>query len=312
MLENLGVELIKIKLPFRLNHVNCFIAEGETGWTIIDTGLHDAVAFDTWKPILEEKEITQMIITHHHPDHYGFAGTLQQITGAEVRISEVERNAALNASQKEQESSFTDNYRKYGVPTEIVNNLALNEKSFVDMVTPHPRVQQYLNEGDKVLLGHLEYEVLNAPGHSDGLVCFFNKEKSVLFSTDHILPRITPNISYLFYGETNPLDKYLQSLNEFKQLNAEIVIPSHGLPFEDANKRIEQIISHHHERLATIIDFLKVPRNAFEVCLLLFGQNLNVHDMRFAIGEAISHLEYLHQKGECSKDLIEGVYHYRV
>jgi len=56
------------------------------------------------------------------------------------------------------------------------------------------------------------YEVIFTPGHSDGLICLYNKEKNVLFSTDHILPRITPNISYWFYGEKNPLQSFQNAL----------------------------------------------------------------------------------------------------
>src|SRR5699024_7910323 len=102
---------------------------------------------------------------------------------------------------------------------------------FVPYVSPLLSVDHYFNEGDMIYLSDNVYEVIFTPGHSDGLICLYNKENNVLFSTDHILPKITPNISYWFYGKQNPLGDYEKSLQKIKKLNAEFVIPSHGKPF---------------------------------------------------------------------------------
>ncbi|MCK2005412.1 hypothetical protein MZM54_29080 [[Brevibacterium] frigoritolerans] len=45
MLNELKVTQITIPLPFRLDHVHCFMAEGEKGWTIIDAGLNNDKGF---------------------------------------------------------------------------------------------------------------------------------------------------------------------------------------------------------------------------------------------------------------------------
>src|SRR5699024_1925065 len=97
------------------------------------------------------------------------------------------------------------------------------------------------------------------PGHADGMVTFYNKEKNVLLSTDHILPKITPNISYWFHGNPDPLASYLHSLDEIKKLDADFVIPSHGKPFHGANERIEEIKSHHEDRLTETLEAIRQP-----------------------------------------------------
>src|SRR5690606_39125613 len=103
--------------------------------------------------------------------------------------------------------------------------------------------------GEYVQIGKLTFEVIFTPGHSDGLVTFFNKDNSVLFSTDHILPKITPNISYWFHGDPNPLQSYFHSLEKIERLDVNYVIPSHGKPFYGANQRIAELKAHHDERL---------------------------------------------------------------
>ncbi|PLT35373.1 MBL fold metallo-hydrolase [Bacillus sp. V5-8f] len=311
MLEQLEVSCVTIDLPFRLNHVHCFVAKGENGWTIMDAGLNNSVTDTSWKPILEKHEINHIIISHYHPDHYGYAGRLQELTGADVSMTETDKNTALVLWGKGFSDSLRKNYYKCGIPTDMADSMAGNEAGFISQVSPHPRVSNYLKNGDKILFGKYEYEVLDAPGHSNGLICLFNREKRVLFSTDHILPKITPNISYHFHGEKNPLNKFLQSLDKFKRLEAEYVIPSHGKPFTNANARINEIIDHHEERLSKLHEILRTPTTVYEACQNLFGKAFNPHEMRFAIGETIAHLEYLLKKGECEKEELQGTYIYR-
>lgn len=160
------------------------------------------------------------------------------------------------------------------------------------------------------MIGKEEYEVIFTPGHSDGLVCFYQKENKVLISTDHILPKITPNISYWFHGNNNPLRSYFLSLEKMMKLNVEYVIPSHGKPFYDANKRINELIAHHHDRLAETLYHIKEPSTVYEVCQRLFPTQLTVHEMRFAIGETLAHLEYLKYEGESVCELQDGCWYY--
>ncbi|MGJ7910062.1 MBL fold metallo-hydrolase [Neobacillus sp. LXY-1] len=309
MFTEIGVKQVTIPLPFRLNHVNCFLAEGEHGWTIMDTGLNNDVSQDIWKPIIEQHEVTDIIITHYHPDHFGYAGRLQQLTNAKVWMTEVDAQAGLTYWEPESMKNVYENYKTCGLPGSLSHELTDNEEGFNLRVKPYAKVDHYLTEGMKIGIGKYEYEVIFTPGHSDGLVTFYNKEKSLLFSTDHILPKITPNISYWFRGITNPLQAFFQSLEKIKVLDVEYVIPSHGKPFQNATKRIEEIVNHHHERLEKVMESIKKPSTIYEVNGQLF-KNLNIHETRFAVGETLAHLEYLYQGGECKKSLENGTWYY--
>lgn len=312
MLESLGIELVKHTLPFRLNHVNCFVAEGENGHLIIDSGLHDEETVTRWNEALGNKKITDIFITHHHPDHFGYAGGLQQKYDARLYMSKIDAESGFSAWSEPLLENLANNYKLCGIPQEIGDYMVNNTKSFIPLVTPYPEVNHYFEEHERFQIGKYEYEVIFTPGHSDGLVTFFNEEKKVLISTDHILPRITPNISYWFYGDPNPLQSYFDSLHKVRKLNADYVIPSHGKPFYDGNKRIDEIIAHHDERLNETIDQTNKHRTVYRICEALFDFELTVHETRFAIGETIAHLEYLRLKGEVQREEIDGVWHYEV
>ena len=310
MLTELGIEKVTIDLPFRLDHVNCFLAEGEKGYIVIDTGLNDKNARAIWNEKLDNKLVERIILTHLHPDHSGYAGVLQQQTNASVLMSETDAVALGSIWTEEALPRLVNDYKEVAVPEKLATSIVKMTEEFSPSVTPLPNVNCFLQDGERIQIGKYQYEIIFTPGHSEGLICFYNRDKNVLFSTDHILPKITPNISYWFYGEKNPLQSFENSLHKIKQLDAEVVIPSHGDPFYGANERINEIWNHHVERFAIILDSLKQPKSIFEVCEILFQRELSVYDYQFAIGETIAHLEYLREKGQCTRGLENGIWMY--
>lgn len=310
MLSEFGIEQITIPLPFRLNHVNCFIADGSNGKTVLDTGLHSEVTKNIWAPIAAKNDIKNIVITHYHPDHFGYAGSLQKLTGADVWMTKTDAEVGLTYWESSSLKRKRQDYFTCGLPRELMDQLMTDEESFTARVEPYPVVQHEVVEGMKIMFGKLEFEVMFTPGHSDGLFVLYNKENSILFSTDHILPKVSPNISYRFRGNPNPLQSFITSLEKIKKLNAQYVFPSHFKPFKNANSRIDELIDHHEERLEFTYHIVKQPATVYEVTISLF-QHLNLHQMRFAIGEALAHLEYLVANNQCRKYLSDdGTWHY--
>jgi hypothetical protein len=95
----------------------------------------------------------------------------------------------------------------------------------------------------------------------------------------------------------NPLALFLASQTPFESLPADtLVLPSHGLPFRGAAKRVAQLRAHHAARLAELADAVQnagAPSSAADVLPVLFRRPLDVQQRFFAMGEAIAHLNYL-------------------
>src|SRR5690242_10362131 len=88
-----AITQVKVPLPFPLRWVNSYLVRGSEGYTVIDPGLHTPEAEELWLAVLQERGIAfehveQIVLTHHHPDHYGMAGWFQERTGAPVLLSE--------------------------------------------------------------------------------------------------------------------------------------------------------------------------------------------------------------------------------
>ncbi len=163
------------------------------------------------------------------------------------------------------------------------------------MVSPQPQVT-LLREGP-VRLGDRVYEAIETPGHAAGHLVFYDAEAEVIFCGDHVLPQISPNVSFLPQVEENPLGAYLSSLQEIGRLPVKMAYPGHREPWQGFGARAEELVRHHHERLALMEGQLSAPLSAYEVCRATFGDRLSIHQMRFALSETIAHLILLEAEG---------------
>ena len=85
---------LRMRLPFALDHVNLWLLEDDDGWTAVDTGVLGAETEAAWEHVIAHhlggRPITQLVVTHFHPDHGGVAGWLQERTGAAFWMSRTE------------------------------------------------------------------------------------------------------------------------------------------------------------------------------------------------------------------------------
>lgn len=129
-----------------------------------------------------------------------------------------------------------------------------------------------------------------------------------------MLPKITTNVSVSpEQPSTNPLRLYLDSLDRFwPMVPGTLVLPSHGLPFSGLHARLAQLRDHHEARLAEVLDALVEPRSAADLLPTLFRRELDVHQLGFALGEALAHLHFLESEGRVARITDnDGVHRFR-
>ncbi|RTE00552.1 MBL fold metallo-hydrolase [Paenibacillus whitsoniae] len=293
---------VKVPLPFPLRWVNAYVIRGSKGYTVIDPGLHTPEAEALWTQTLQElgiawAHIEQIVLTHHHPDHYGMAGWFQARTGAPVLLSETgyAQVGLLWGEQQPMSALLLDLFARHGYPAGGMEEMTKHMHDFVSLVSPQPQVT-LLREGP-VRLGDRVYEAIETPGHAAGHLVFYDAEARVVFCGDHVLPQISPNVSFLPQVEENPLGAYLDSLAEIGKLDVAMAYPGHREPWAGFSARAAELVRHHHERLALMEGQLSAPQSAYEVCRATFGDRLSVHQMRFALSETIAHLILLEAQG---------------
>ncbi|MBD2870497.1 MBL fold metallo-hydrolase [Paenibacillus sp. IB182493] len=318
MLEEGWVQ-VKVPVPFSLKWVNSYLIPEEDGYTIVDPGLRTDEAIRVWDEVLGElglryADLSRILLTHQHPDHYGLAGYMQQRSGAPVYISR--RSHAYALRLWSENSTFAEElqrlYAEHGMPSELREAIGANLDTFKAMVSPQPEVA-YIEAGESMRLGGRRWQLIDAPGHAKGQLCFYEPERGWMLCGDQVLPRITPNVGVVPGEGGDPLDAFLRSLSELRRYDVTMAFPGHRDPFADFGGRIDELVQHHERRLDRMVELLSEQTlTAFELCETLFGSRLreNPHNLRFAMSETLAHLVYLERRGRIVPAWADGVCRY--
>jgi len=165
-----------------------------------------------------------------------------------------------------------------------------------DLVDPFTLVP--VDDGATVDLGGREARVRWTPGHTDHHAVLVDERDGILFSGDHVLPRITSNVGLYPYTRDDPLGDFLDALRRVRGLAVTRVLPAHGEPFDDLAGRVDEILAHHDARLDAVLAAVGGrERTAYAVARDLFPVLRSAHEERFALAETLAHLRYLERRG---------------
>lgn len=305
-IEEHQLSQVKITLSNPLRWVNSYVLRGDDGVTILDPGPRTDSSEQEWQAALELldigiSDIVSVVLTHHHPDHYGLAGWFQERTGAKVWMSErAHREAMLMwGPDSTMDSALPSFFGLHGMPESWLDQLPEHLNSFFPQVTPQPQVS-YIGEDLPFRMGNRIWIPVQTAGHAPGHLSFFHADTGVLLCGDAVLPQISPNVSLLPGSDAGPLALFLAGLRRLRELHVRTAYPGHRHPFTHVRERIDTLLVHHEERLTAIAGMLGAAGRltAFEVCTALFGDKLGIHQLRFAMCEALAHLAELTDRRE--------------
>ncbi len=227
----------------------------DRGVVLIDTGWDDDAA---WTSLCEGlasfgasvTDVRGILVTHLHFDHIGLARRVVDASDAWVGLHEADALVMgspdhLNADIAR--SADVDFLVGLGAsPADAEQSAATREElTMFAAVTPATR----LIRSDELLdLPGRRLRAVHTPGHTPGHVCFLDEGEKRLFSGDHLLPRITPNISVHRSWPDDALTTYLASLRMTADLDVVEVLPAHEWRFSGHAQRTEEILDHHERR----------------------------------------------------------------
>lgn len=299
--SSLDVHRIELPLPFELEVINLYLVKLHEGWLLIDCGMDTPLSFATLETGLAGigiawTDIRLILLTHMHPDHIGMSRRLKELSGATVLMHEAEA---------EHLDSLEDETRRLpylhaacalgGVPVDLQHrmdeNFAFLRKS-LHGVTP----DRLLHGGEQLPSALGPLTIIPTPGHSPGHVCLYAAERKMLFSGDHILNTITPNISW--HPGADALGDYLKSLEKIDRLDIEEILPAHGEPFSGHRKWIADTMAHHATRCEKIVEAIETgAQTAHAIVRKLWKRELEPIHHHFAVFEILAHLEHMRRRG---------------
>ncbi len=317
-----------IKLPIDAvggpAHINSYLIRGDIGYLLVDSGWNTDSSFGTMHNSLVKnglgfEDISQILVTHVHPDHYGMAGRIKKLSGATIAMHPIEkeliepRYVHMEELLHQTDRMLVDN----GLPHDEMVKLRDATVGLEQYIIPTPP-DITLRDGETVTTGEFTFRVIWTPGHSSGHICLYEPEKKILLSGDHILPKITPNISVHPQSIENPLGRYVKSLQEMRQLDAELILPGHDQPFTGLRPRIDEIIQHHEQRNRDILAVMGgQARTTYQIAQeITWGVRSRWRDLpdfhrRMAIFETLAHLEMMATDSRIDKLPGKGINYYR-
>lgn len=199
---------------------NAYLVVGTDAAVLIDTGWENELDHEARMEFLAAAggpSLSEILLTHHHPDHAGGALALRQATGAPITTHPLDR--------------------------EKVETERFGGKATVD---------GELHAGDIRDLGGLSLQVLFTPGHTSGCLSIYIPERRAIMTTDTVMQVSTTALR----PHDGNLANYLESLEYLQTIPATTMYPGHGGPIDDPVTRLTQLIEHRKQREQELLDAL--------------------------------------------------------
>lgn len=305
-----GLWSIPVPLPANpLRYVLVYAFETPGGIALVDTGWSTDDAWTALTAGLAEAgygiaDVRAALITHIHPDHYGLAGRIREVSDAWVALHPADA-ALLPARYGMEVPELLGHMRMFleacGVPAAVLDELteaSMGVREFVALAQP----DVLLEDGQRVDVPGWDLRAVHTPGHSPGHLCFHDVTRRLLISGDHLLPRISPNVSLHAQQPHNPLADFLDALQRVWALDVDEVLPAHEWRFRGLRERVDELAAHHEARLTEVDAVLRDTPGAtcWEVTRRLTWSRdwaeVGGYMRRAAVGETLAHLVLLESR----------------
>lgn len=304
-----------------LKSLNCFIIKSEEQNLIIDTGFNteenEEMMMEIIKALNLDLEKTSLFLTHLHSDHTGLASFLAK-KGVQIYMSKVDGKILESGISKD--GDFWPKVYNNGMLQGLsLDDVTLDTNPGLKFQPPDVFNYTPVEPGEFLKIGDYNFEVIDLIGHTPGIVGLYEKNHKIFFCGDHILGKITPNITFWGFEYGDILGKYIDSLNKVYHMDIKYLFSSHRFLVDNHRTRIDEIKAHHEKRLKEAINALKkygsstvrtVTKNMhWDISSKNWDDFLNSQKW-FAAGEAHAHLERLRALGKADYEIKDGLIYY--
>lgn len=317
--EDLGEGLWSIPVPVPHNpigftYVYAITAPG--GPVLVDIGWdHD----ESWEALVSGlkqaghgvDEVQGAVLTHFHPDHSGLTGRLRENSEAWVAMHPADTEVLRRLEERtddERSASVAEQMIRSGFPDQDVEAFRASPTVFQSPALP----DLALGDGERVDVTGLDLRAVWTPGHTPGHLCLHLAERDLLFTGDHVLPRITPHVGQFPLDSTDgdPLGDFLTAqarIGRMPEADRLLCLPSHETRFANLTERTGEIVDHHEERLdfmARLLD--EGPTTLWELTSRLEWRrpwaDMRLLARHMAASETAAHLRLLEERGLVSRN----------
>lgn len=295
-----GLWSVPVPIPHNpLRYTLVYVVRLDRGVALVDAGW---AAEESWRALADGlastghdvADVRFVLVTHAHMDHLGLARRIREVSGAAVGMhpAEAQQLAAAPAGADGIVRWLTRRGASRAEAAAQIEQMADWGAAFRALARPDLLIE----DGDRPVPG---VRAVWTPGHTPGHLCFVDEERDVLFTGDHVLPRISPNISVPPGGTGEPLGDFLTSLSTMDGYEPGEVLPAHEYRFTGLAARRTALLAHHRDRLAEAEAVVRAEPGtttwhvAGRVTWSRPWTELTPVLRQFAVGETYAHLLHL-------------------
>jgi glyoxylase-like metal-dependent hydrolase (beta-lactamase superfamily II) len=295
--------------PLRYVSVYAFALDGG-GLGLLDTGWESQAGWAALTDGLAAigggvADVRGVLVTHLHFDHLGLAARVREASGAWVAMHPADARAVERLTTADAQA-FVDTEVEFLVGLGASREDALSDVGGAENLAGFTRMavpDRLLEHGERADFPGWSLRAVHTPGHTPGHLCFDEERTRLFFSGDHVLPRISPNISSTPGGTADPLRNFLDSLAGVRDLAPEEVLPAHEWRFRGLAERVDSLTAHHEQRLSELLRAIREHPHSTPWDLaahLTWSRPWEEYERRmriFAVTETDAHLRLLASRG---------------
>lgn len=240
------------------------------------------------------ENLTHILITHGHIDHFGGIVKLRDLTHARIGIHELDYQTVAHHEERLAlvQPRLETFMEQWGVSGEERADL-LQLYRFTKAVY-HSVPVDFTYEAEGMHIG--SFEMLHVPGHCPGHVAI--RLEDVTFCGDLVIQGVTPHQSPEELTPFLGINHYLESLSLFERWSegTNLVLSGHDAPISNLDMRIAEIRANLSHRLRQTLDGFSQPNTVANVCKLLHGE-IGGYNSLLVLEKTGAYVEYLYQHG---------------
>ena len=295
--------------PLRYVSVHAFALDGG-GLGLLDTGWESDEGWAALTGGLASigagiGDVRGVLVTHLHFDHLGLGNRVREASGAWIAMHPADATLVSRLNTAGAAAAVASE-------VEFLVGLGADRDEAVSDVGPPERMEGFtrmavpdrlLEDGEHADFPGWRMRAVHTPGHTPGHLCFAEENTRLFFSGDHVLPRISPNISTGASGAADPLHDFLDSLSAVRDLDPAEVLPAHEWRFRGLDARVDALAAHHELRLAELLSAIRAHPHSTPwelAAYLTWSRPWEEYERRmriFAVTETDAHLRLLASRG---------------
>ncbi len=314
-----GIYEIFLPLPMKPTIINVYLIDCHGAWALIDTGMNLKESITVLEDAFAQvgaklEDLTVLIGTHHHIDHFGASGEIRRRSHATTYLHQFEAERAsrmlffgkMGPADRPESQEF---FSLHGFPIREHSTSGMRPAWMgTQAYNPVTEPDRYLHDHDVIAVGDRKFEVIWTPGHAPGHCVIYMRKEKVMIVGDHLLPKITPHVGIYPDATGDPLGDFLNSQLKVQSFDVAHVLPAHGGVYRDHRHRANQLIEHHRYREAEMLDLTRrKAQTAFDISQQVFGsEERPIFHVMAATFETLAHLEHAYREGRARKTQRDG------